>query len=124
MCNSIHFTEKLLLSMSLHVTQKAINRVVCSDILVYMGITILPLKGLCPQNNAQPIDAEVGSSGAQAEDEIVFPALEAKEALHNVSHAYTLDHLQEAQLFRDVDEVRGYLSSYPRMKLILCNPVL
>ena len=42
----------------------------------------------------------------QAEDEIVFPALEAKEALHNVSHAYTLDHQQEAQLFVQLDEVR------------------
>ena len=42
----------------------------------------------------------------QAEDAIVFPALESKEALHNVSHAYTLDHLQEEQLFRDVHKVR------------------
>lgn len=24
----------------------------------------------------------------------MFPALESKEALHNVSHAYTLDHAQ------------------------------
>lgn len=31
---------------------------------------------------------------SQAEDEIVFPALECKEALHNISHAYTLDHEQ------------------------------
>jgi hypothetical protein len=31
---------------------------------------------------------------SKAEDEIVFPALESKEALHNVSHAYTLDHEQ------------------------------
>ena len=45
------------------------------------------------------------SCGAQAEDEIIFPALEAKEALHNVSHAYTLDHQQEAQLFADLDQV-------------------
>lgn len=44
---------------------------------------------------------------AQAEDEIIFPALEAKEALHNVSHAYTLDHQQEAQLFADLDQVRS-----------------
>jgi hypothetical protein len=29
-----------------------------------------------------------------AEDEIVFPALEAKDALHNISHSYTLDHHQ------------------------------
>ena len=41
----------------------------------------------------------------QAEDEIVFPALESKEALHNVSHAYSLDHQQEEQLFKDVHEV-------------------
>lgn len=49
----------------------------------------------------------------QAEDEVVFPALEAKEALHNVSHAYTLDHQQEAQLFRDVDEVPASFSPPP-----------
>ncbi len=56
-----------------------------------------------------------GRCGAQAEDEIVFPALEAKEALHNVSHAYTLDHLQEAQLFRDVDEVCENLLTFRSM---------
>eukprot|EP00879_Flechtneria_rotunda_P008507 GHRR01008912.1.p1 GENE.GHRR01008912.1~~GHRR01008912.1.p1 ORF type:complete len:1552 (+),score=616.00 GHRR01008912.1:172-4827(+) len=39
---------------------------------------------------------------SKAEDEIVFPALESKEALHNVSHAYTLDHEQEEQLFHDL----------------------
>ena len=47
----------------------------------------------------------------QAEDAIVFPALESKEALHNVSHAYTLDHLQEEQLFRDVHKVRQNAAS-------------
>jgi hypothetical protein len=31
---------------------------------------------------------------SKAEDEIVFPALESKEALHNVSQAYSLDHEQ------------------------------
>lgn len=31
---------------------------------------------------------------SKAEDEIVFPALESKEALHNVSRAYSLDHEQ------------------------------
>lgn len=41
----------------------------------------------------------------QAEDEIVFPALEAKEALSNVSHAYTLDHNQEAAYFADLQLV-------------------
>ena len=42
----------------------------------------------------------------QAEDEIVFPALEAKEALINVSHAYTLDHQHENELFEEVEQVR------------------
>ena len=41
----------------------------------------------------------------QAEDEIVFPALESKDALRNVSHAYSLDHQQEEQLFKDIHEV-------------------
>ena len=44
------------------------------------------------------------SSGC-SEDEIVFPALESKHALRNVSHAYTLDHQQEEQLFIDLDQV-------------------
>lgn len=41
-----------------------------------------------------------------AEDEIVFPALEAKETLHNVSHAYTLDHKEEEQYFDELAAVR------------------
>ena len=44
-----------------------------------------------------------------AEDEIVFPALEAKDALHNISHSYTLDHHQEEALFRDIDGVLAAL---------------
>ena len=40
----------------------------------------------------------------QSEDDIVFPALEAKEALHNVSHAYTLDHQHENTLFAEVEQ--------------------
>ncbi|MCO5564445.1 hypothetical protein L7F22_018106 [Adiantum nelumboides] len=39
---------------------------------------------------------------SNAEDEIVFPALEAKEALHNVSHSYTIDHKHEEQLFQEI----------------------
>jgi zinc finger-like protein len=35
----------------------------------------------------------------------VFPALESKHALRNVSHAYTLDHQQEEQLFIDLQQV-------------------
>lgn len=42
---------------------------------------------------------------SSAEDEVIFPALEAKEALHNVSHAYALDHEQEERLFEEVAEV-------------------
>lgn len=44
---------------------------------------------------------------SKAEDEIVFPALEAKHALRNVSHAYTLDHMKEESLFRDLEKVGG-----------------
>ncbi|KAK3247543.1 hypothetical protein CYMTET_42962 [Cymbomonas tetramitiformis] len=40
-----------------------------------------------------------------AEDRIVFPALEAVEALHNVSHSYTLDHAQESELFADLSQL-------------------
>ncbi|GBF95645.1 hypothetical protein Rsub_08627 [Raphidocelis subcapitata] len=42
---------------------------------------------------------------SRSEDEIVFPALESKEALHNISHAYTLDHAQEENLFVDLDAI-------------------
>ena len=41
---------------------------------------------------------------SRSEDELVFPALEAKEALHNVSHSYTLDHEHEAALFVELDQ--------------------
>ncbi|KAF6165660.1 hypothetical protein GIB67_012557 [Kingdonia uniflora] len=47
---------------------------------------------------------------SNAEDEIVFPALESKEALENVSHAYTLDHKQEEELFEDISSVISELS--------------
>ncbi|KAJ1398314.1 Zinc finger, CHY-type [Sesbania bispinosa] len=39
---------------------------------------------------------------SNAEDDIVFPELESKENLHNVSHSYTLDHQQEDKLFLDI----------------------
>lgn len=42
---------------------------------------------------------------SEAEDEIVFPALESKEALHNVSHSYSLDHKQEAMLLKECKTV-------------------
>lgn len=47
---------------------------------------------------------------SNAEDLIVFPALESKEALHNVSHSYTLDHKQEEELFKDISIVLSDLS--------------
>ncbi|CAK7349704.1 unnamed protein product [Dovyalis caffra] len=47
---------------------------------------------------------------SNAEDDIVFPALESKEALHNVSHSYTLDHKQEEELFEDISFVLLELS--------------
>ncbi|XP_065860744.1 zinc finger protein BRUTUS isoform X2 [Euphorbia lathyris] len=47
---------------------------------------------------------------SNAEDDVVFPALESKEALHNVSHSYTLDHKQEEKLFEDISFVLSELS--------------
>ncbi|KAJ1405725.1 Zinc finger, RING-type [Sesbania bispinosa] len=47
---------------------------------------------------------------SNAEDDIVFPALESKEALHNVSHSYMLDHKQEEKLFEDISCVLSELS--------------
>lgn len=47
---------------------------------------------------------------SNAEDDIVFPALESKETLHNVSHSYTLDHKQEEKLFEDISSVLSELS--------------
>ncbi|GFZ16845.1 zinc finger protein-like protein [Actinidia rufa] len=47
---------------------------------------------------------------SNAEDEILFPALESKEALHNVSHSYTLDHKQEEKLFGDISSALSALS--------------
>lgn len=47
---------------------------------------------------------------SNAEDDIVFPALESREALHNVSHSYTLDHKQEEKLFEDISSVLSELT--------------
>ncbi|XP_073108593.1 zinc finger protein BRUTUS isoform X2 [Elaeis guineensis] len=47
---------------------------------------------------------------SNAEDDVVFPALESRETLHNVSHSYTLDHKQEEKLFKDISEVLSELS--------------
>ncbi|CAI0553175.1 unnamed protein product [Linum tenue] len=47
---------------------------------------------------------------SNAEDDIVFPALESKETLHNVSHSYTLDHKQEEKLFEDISTTLSELT--------------
>ena len=47
----------------------------------------------------------------------MFPALEAKEALHNVSHAYTLDHQHENELFSEVEQVTATPALYPQALL-------
>ncbi|KAF9677368.1 hypothetical protein SADUNF_Sadunf08G0100400 [Salix dunnii] len=47
---------------------------------------------------------------SNAEDEIVFPALESKEMLHNVSHSYSLDHKQEEKLFEDISSALSELT--------------
>ncbi|XP_057960790.1 zinc finger protein BRUTUS-like [Malania oleifera] len=46
---------------------------------------------------------------SNAEDDIVFPALESKETLHNVSHSYTLDHKQEEEHFEDISSTLSEL---------------
>ncbi|GMH27492.1 hypothetical protein Nepgr_029335 [Nepenthes gracilis] len=47
---------------------------------------------------------------SNAEDDIVFPALESKETLHNVSHSYTLDHKQEDRLFEGISSALSELT--------------
>ncbi|GFP84674.1 uncharacterized ring finger protein c2f3.16 [Phtheirospermum japonicum] len=47
---------------------------------------------------------------SNAEDDIVFPALESKETLHNVSHSYTIDHKQEQELFENISSALVELS--------------
>lgn len=47
---------------------------------------------------------------SNAEDDIVFPALESKESLHNVSQSYTIDHKQEEELFEEISKVLSDLS--------------
>ncbi|MQL90863.1 hypothetical protein Taro_023463, partial [Colocasia esculenta] len=47
---------------------------------------------------------------SNAEDDIVFPALESREPLHNVSHSYTLDHKQEEKLFEDISAILSEFS--------------
>ncbi|XP_010272192.1 PREDICTED: uncharacterized protein LOC104608041 isoform X2 [Nelumbo nucifera] len=52
-----------------------------------------------------------------AEDEIAFPALEAKQALENISHSYTIDHRLEEENFNNIsiilDEIFEFHFSLP-----------
>ena len=55
----------------------------------------------------------VYTAHSEAEDEIVFPALEAKEALRRVSHAYALDHAREEAMLAGVGASLARLGSSP-----------
>lgn len=50
---------------------------------------------------------------SKAEDEVIFPALESREHLHNVSHAYVLDHMEEEKLFIEFDRAMGSARQTP-----------
>eukprot|EP00798_Chlamydomonas_sp_ICE-L_P000661 gene661-2096_t len=66
--------------------------------------------GSLPKSAVQQLDGRfqflwgIYRAHSRCEDEIVFPALESKEVLRNVSHAYTLDHHQEEILFLDLSK--------------------
>ena len=47
---------------------------------------------------------------SDAEDEIVFPALEAKEEVQNISHSYTIDHKLEVEYSNDVSHLLDKMS--------------
>ncbi|KAJ6411643.1 hypothetical protein OIU84_008261, partial [Salix udensis] len=47
---------------------------------------------------------------SDAEDEFVFPALEAKEEFQNISHSYTIDHKLEVEYFNDVSHLLDKMS--------------
>ncbi|CAK9184752.1 unnamed protein product [Ilex paraguariensis] len=58
---------------------------------------------------------------SNSEDEIAFPALEAKGKLQNISHSYTIDHKFEVEHFNKVslvlDEISGLHVSVPESDL-------
>ncbi|KAG2407693.1 Zinc finger protein [Vigna angularis] len=47
---------------------------------------------------------------SDAEDEIVFPALEARGKLKNISHAYTFDHKHEIEHFNKISHILDKMS--------------
>ncbi|KAL1807733.1 hypothetical protein ACET3Z_024723 [Daucus carota] len=54
---------------------------------------------------------------SNAEDDVIFPALESRETLHNVSHSYTLDHKHEEKLFEDISSTLSELSGLHQKKM-------
>lgn len=42
---------------------------------------------------------------SEAEDEVAFPALEAKGKVQNISHSYSIDHRLEAEHFRKISDI-------------------
>lgn len=47
---------------------------------------------------------------SDTEDEIAFPALEAKEKVQNISHSYTIDHKLEAKHFSEISLILDEMS--------------
>lgn len=47
---------------------------------------------------------------SEAEDEVAFPALEAKGKLQNISHSYTMDHKLEAEHFNKISLILDEMS--------------
>ena len=61
-----------------------------------------------------------------SEDEVVFPALEAKQSLRNVSKFYVLDHEHETQLFAELQSIIQALQQLVRVSCLVfsdcCHP--
>ncbi|KAI3726913.1 hypothetical protein L1987_66720 [Smallanthus sonchifolius] len=47
---------------------------------------------------------------SDAEDEIAFPALEAKEIIQNISHSFSLDHKMDIEFFNRISYILGQIS--------------
>ncbi|KAF8399097.1 hypothetical protein HHK36_014963 [Tetracentron sinense] len=101
--------EKSLHSLSYSLSAPSLNSTICKD-LEYLDAESGKLNG-CDETFLRQFSGRfrllwgLYRAHSNAEDEIVFPALESREALHNVSHSYTLDHKQEEQLFEDISSV-------------------
>uniref|UniRef100_A0A061SFV9 Zinc finger protein n=1 Tax=Tetraselmis sp. GSL018 TaxID=582737 RepID=A0A061SFV9_9CHLO len=68
-------------------------------------------EGLKSDNSLQQLEGRfqflkgIYIAHSEVEDRIVFPALERKEVLRNVSHAYSLEHQKEHEMFLQVEEL-------------------